>query len=80
MATSVEKLCRTVNARSCLIPSAEKILNILSLLVEAELGDVTLNQILAQMEGERATLIRWISMFVGVEENKSYIVHLNKEA
>ena len=45
-------------------PAAEKILLILSLLAEAGLEDLTLGQTLAQLDGCRGALVRWISMYV----------------
>lgn len=64
MTKPVQDLNHAVDARACCIPAAKKALSILSLLAEVGLGDVTLNQMLAQMDGCRAALVRWISMFV----------------
>lgn len=60
----VGDLSQTVNARPYKLPAAERILLVLSLLVEAGLGDLTLGQTLAQLDGCRAALVRWISMYV----------------
>lgn len=60
----VGELSRTVDARPYKIPAAERILLILSLLVEAGLENLTLGQTLAQLDGCRAALVRWISMYV----------------
>ena len=54
----------TMDARSYNTPAAERILLILSLLVEAGLEDLTLGQTLAQLDGCHAALVRWISMYV----------------
>lgn len=60
----VGELSRTVDARPYTIPAAERILLVLSLLVEAGLENLTLGQTLAQLDGCRAALVRWISMYV----------------
>lgn len=57
-------LSRMMDAGANRAPAAEKILLILSLLVEAGLGDLTLGQTLAQLDGCRGALVRWISMYV----------------
>lgn len=60
----VGELSRRVDARPYQIPAAERVAHVLSLLVEAGLEDLTLGQTLAQLDGCRAALVRWISMYV----------------
>lgn len=60
----VGELNRRVDARPYQIPAAERVVRILSLLVEAGLEDLTLGQTLAQLDRCGAALVRWISMYV----------------
>lgn len=64
LGTPIKELYRSLDVKACSIPAADRIRYTLSLVVEAGLGEVTLGQTLAQLEGGQAAMIRWISMFV----------------